>query len=596
MKSISSSQLRELYQKFFEGKGHVRIPSAPLVPENDPSVLFTTAGMHPLVSYLKGQPHPAGKRLTNVQKCLRTTDIDAVGDATHATVFEMLGNWSLGDYFKEEAIAWSWEFLTSADCLNIAPDYLAVSVFGGDAGIPRDDESARIWSALGVPKERIAYLGSDDNWWPAGGQALGPQGPDTEMFYWTGGNNPPRRFDPADPRWVEIWNDVFMQYNRASSGALEELSGRNVDTGMGIERTVMALAGVPSIYDIDSYQPLMQLVRERTHHADSNEIVRHQRILADHLKAAVFVLADEHPVTPAKTERGYVLRRLIRRAIRSARMLDIEAVSVMRDGLELLVGVYGAAYPTLARQAARAWSTLKQEIERFEATLSRGLKEFERAVRDKSPGEDLAGRDAWRLYETYGFPIELTEELAREGKFGVDRRGFEEARGAHRARSKHAAAGKFSGGLADHSAQAIKYHTATHLLHQALRDVLGAHVLQRGSNITRERLRFDFSHPVALTRAQLAAVEHVVNQRIAENLPVRREAMTVREAQQRGALGLFTEKYGELVSVYSIGDYSREICGGPHVARTGEIGHFRITKEESAGAGVRRVRAVVEET
>ncbi|MBI4022313.1 MAG: alanine--tRNA ligase [Candidatus Andersenbacteria bacterium] len=608
---MGSNELREMYQRFFESKGHVRIPSAPLVPENDPSVLFTTAGMHPLVPYLKGQPHPAGKRLTNAQKCLRTTDIDAVGDASHATVFEMLGNWSLGDYFKREAIGWSWEFLTSAEWLDIAPEYLAVSVFAGTADptsprnapsddgatglrggrLPRDEESACLWRDIGVPKERIAYLGIGENWWPAGGEAVGPQGPDTEMFYWVGKEIPPRHFDPSDQRWVEIWNDVFMQYDRQSDGTLARLAQQNVDTGMGLERTVMALNGLSSVYEIDTYQELMHLLRRAAQRPDE----RHVRIMADHLKAAAWLLADEHPVRPAKTDQGYVLRRLIRRAVRSARVVSVaDARSVFAAGFDAVAASFAGAYPSLAVHGRTARDWLRQEIDRFEATLSRGLKVMARLVAEVPEGGTMRGGDAFRLYETHGFPLELIQEIAAEHKRSVDVTGFAQSLASHQERSRSSTQGKFDGGLSDHSRQSIKYHTATHLLHQALRDVLGDHVLQCGSNITPERLRFDFSHPDKLSHEQMAAVERTVNERIAEDLPVRRQEMTVADAKQRGAVGLFTEKYGELVSVYSIGSYSQEICGGPHVSRTGEIGHFKITREESAGAGVRRLRAVLE--
>lgn len=592
MKRISSNGLREMYQQFFERKGHARLPSAPLVPENDPSVLFTTAGMHPLVPYLKGQPHPAGKRLTDVQKCLRTTDIDSVGDATHATVFEMLGNWSLGDYFKEEAIAWSWEFLTGQRWLGIDPARLAVSVFAGNGNAPRDDESAQIWQRLGVARERVAYLGMEENWWPAGGEAIGPQGPDTEMFYWTGAGTPPREFNPEDARWVEIWNDVFMQYNRTAEGVLQELAQRSVDTGMGLERTIMVLNELSSIYDIDTYDSLLRLIQERTLVPERAETVRHWRILADHLKAATFVLADEVPVLPSNTGRGYVVRRIVRRAAVAAHKLEMQNVSdIFSLGLSLVIEQYAAPYASLKSRQAEAIEALQEELEKFEAALRRGFKKIERDAPAMITGHYVFG-----ISSTYAVPADLVIDYAEE--HGIPRspdidQDLKKAQKEHQEKSRTAATGQFAGGLADHSVQSIKYHTATHLLHQALRDVLGTHVLQRGSNITPQRLRFDFSHPDKLTDEQIGAVERTVNKRISDDLPVTREEMTVAEARARGALGLFGTKYGERVSVYAIGNYSLEICGGPHAARTGELGSFKIVKEESAGAGVRRVKALL---
>lgn len=592
MRSISTAELRELYQKFFESKGHTRIPSAPLTPEHDPSVLFTTAGMHPLVPYLKGQSHPAGKRLVDVQKCLRTTDIDSVGDATHATVFEMLGNWSLGDYFKREAITWSWEFLTGKEWLGIEPGYLAVSAFH------EDEESAQIWRELGVPEARIAYMGVDDNWWPAyalggasAGKPAGPQGPDTEMFFWTGAGSPSEKFDPGDKNWVEIWNDVFMQFNRTPDGKLEELPQKNVDTGMGLERTAMVLNGLSSIYEIDSFQPLMELIDE----AASSAGVRHKRILADHIKAATFILGDEHPVEPSNTDRGYVLRRVIRRAVRAARQLGIPKIGeLLQVGQAEMTKQYGEYYPSLRKHEKTAAAALQKEVAKFEAVLAEGLRRFQAAATGKLKGEVLPGGTAFTLYESYGFPIELTQEMAQEQGLTVDMGGFEEALKTHQAKSREGAKQKFAGGLADHSEMSVKYHTATHLLHQALQDVLGTHAIQRGSNITPERLRFDFSHPEKMTAEQIEKVEKIVNENIQADLIVKRSEMTVEEARAKGALGLFGHKYAEKVSVYQIGDYSVEICGGPHVEHTGVLGKFKITKEESAGGGIRRIKAILE--
>ncbi len=591
-KHISTDRLRELYLSFFESKGHKRIASAPLVPTDDPSVLFTTAGMHPLVPYLKGAGHPAGRRLVDVQKCLRTTDIDAVGDAVHATVFEMLGNWSLGDYFKQEAIKWSWEFLTDKAWLGIDPKYLAVSVFAGDSDAPRDQESAGIWQSLGMPLEHIAYLSKEDNWWPAGGKHPGPQGPDTEMFYWVGKDSPAPVFDPNDKNWVEIWNNVFMQYNRTGDGRYEELPQKNVDTGMGLERTVMVLNGLKSIYDIDVFADLMAVINANAASGDMEQ----KRILADHIKAFTFILADEVPVVPGNTDQGYVARRLIRRAVLAHSKLKIEdkASDFLSRGMELIIKQYGEVYPSLKKRRTQATRALKAEVTKFDAAFDRGLKEFDKLVAGRASGGVISGREAFRLYETYGFPVEVTQELARGLQLTVDRPAADQALASHQQKSRTAAAGKFKGGLADHSEKSVHYHTATHLLHQSLRSVLGEHVRQRGSNITAARLRFDFSHPVKMTGQEIKKVEDLVNEQIEANLPVARYEMSVSEAKKLGALGLFAHKYGEKVSVYIIGDFSREICGGPHVTQTGALGKFRITKEESAGAGLRRIKAKLE--
>ncbi len=585
---ITSNELREKYLSFFEGKGHARIPAAPLVPEHDPSVLFTTAGMHPLVPYLKGQPHPAGSRLTNVQKSLRTSDIDDVGDATHATVFEMLGNWSLGDYFKREAIAWSWEFLTDQDWLGLDPACLAVSVFAGDADAPRDDESASHWLAAGVPASRIAYLGKEENWWPSGGGQMGPQGPDTEMFYWSNLSAPPKKFDPDDARWVEIWNDVFMQYDRSAEGTYQPLPQQNVDTGMGLERTVMILNRLPSIYEIDTYQPLMALINEQSR----IDNLRQKRILADHIKAFTFILGDEVPVIPSKADQGYVVRRLIRRAVLALRTLQVNAnvTQVLLEGMKRIATEYGTVYPSLKQRGAEAQSALTQELDKSLSSLDRGLAKFDQILKNR---KEISGFQAFELYTTYGLPIEITLELAAEKAARVDVEGYQQEMAKHQKLSRTAAAGKFKGGLADHSEESVRYHTATHLLHQALRQVLGDHVRQTGSNITRERLRFDFSHPRPMSAPERQAVADLVNKKIQEDLPVQREEMSVAAAKATGALGLFEHKYATRVSVYTIGDFSREMCGGPHVVRTGLLGTFKITKEESAGGGIRRIKAVL---
>ena len=594
---VTTKELRQKFLDFFTSKGHVVIPSAPIVPEHDPSVLFTTAGMHPLVPYLKGQPHPGGRRLADAQKCLRTTDIDEVGDATHATVFEMLGNWSLGDYFKKDAIAWSWEFLTDKKWLGLDPAYLAVTVFAGDQDGPRDEESAGYWLSAGVPKERIAYLGKEDNWWPAGGGQPGPQGPDTEMFYWSSVDEPPQTFDPSDKRWVEIWNDVFMQFDLPAGqaglppgGKLEPLKQQNVDTGMGLERGVMVLNGLKSIYEIDSFAAVMKFIQEQAISYDE----RHARIVADHMKAAAFLLADEHPIEPSNTDQGYVLRRLIRRAVRSARVLGIEDIASFLDAsIGFLFEEYQDHYTSLARQQKQARAMLKTEVERFLAALARGMKEFTKASEGKMPGDMIRGQDAFTLYESFGFPIELTQELAGERGLTVDMGGWQEALAHHQTKSREATKGKFAGGLSDHSEMSVKYHTATHLLHRALQTVLGSHATQKGSNITPERLRFDFMHPTKMTSEEIKKVEDLVNEQIKKDLVVTREEMTPELASQRGALGLFGHKYGEKVSVYTMGDFSCEICGGPHVEHTGILGTFTIMKEESAGSGIRRIKAIL---
>jgi len=586
-KLVTTNELREKYLRFFESKGHARIKSAPLVPVNDPSVLFTTAGMHPLVPYLTGEPHPAGKRLTDVQKCLRTTDIGDVGDATHATVFEMLGNWSLGDYFKKEAIAWSWEFLTSEEWLGLSPDKLAISVFAGDSDAPKDDESAKLWREVGVPETRIAYLDKKENWWPAGGGTVGPQGPDTEIFYWTGSAAPPENFDPSDEKWVEIWNNVFMEFTVDETGKLTKLEHKNVDTGMGLERTIVALNGLASIYEIDTFMSLMELIDEATQKDDEKA----RRIVADHVKAFTFVLGDEVTVTPSNTDQGYVARRLIRRAVVASHKLSITDVdTLLLQGLMLVIKQYSDTYPSLLKRRGDVQIALEQELRKFKSALERGVRKVKEIFQNRS---DINGQQVFELFATYGLPIEIIQDLAAEQGGTVDMSSFEQEVKNHQYISRAGAAGKFKGGLADHSEMSVKYHTATHLLHQALRDVLGDHVVQKGSNITAERLRFDFSHPVKLTEEERSNVEDLVNEKIGRDLPVKREEITVAEAKARGALGLFEDKYGDRVSLYSVGDWSVEICGGPHVETTGALGNFEIIKEESAAAGVRRIKAVL---
>lgn len=588
---MKASELRERYLKFFEARGHKRIPSAPLIPENDPTVLFTTAGMHPLVPFLLGEPHPLGSRLTNVQKCIRTNDIEEVGDPAHLTFFEMLGNWSLGDYFKQESLTWSYEFLTQE--LGIDPRRLAVTVFAGDADAPRDEESAAIWRGLGIPAGRIYYLPKADNWWgPAG--VTGPCGPDSEIFYDTGRPDHPG-CQPGCPcgKWFEIWNNVFMEYEKTAEGTYLKLRQRNVDTGMGVERTIVALNAADDVYTIDTLWPLVEEIERLTGRTYA-ENLKPFRVIADHIRTATFAIADG--AMPSNVEAGYVVRRLVRRAVRHARDLGIH--QNFTAGLSgCVVDLLGEVYPNLVERRAEIASALDREETRFKATLERGLRQYEKLTeRLRAEGaQRISGAEAFDLFETYGFPLPLTVELAREQGFTVDEAGFEAEYQRHRALSRQGSEQKFKGGLADHAAQTTRLHTATHLLHQALRQALGPDVRQMGSNITAERLRFDFSYPERLTDEQIQAVERIVNEQIRRNLPVSMEIMPLEEALRAGALAFFGEKYGEQVKVYTIGDFSKEVCGGPHVSHTAELGSFKITKQEAVGQGVRRIRAVVGE-
>lgn len=591
---MTAHELRRAYINFFVERGHVEIPSASLVPENDPSVLFTTAGMHPLVPCLKGEPHPAGTRLVGVQKCVRTGDIDEVGDATHLTFFEMLGNWSLGDYFKEEAIRWSYVFLT--DVLGIDRNRLAISVFGGDDDAPRDEESAHLWRELGVPDTRIAYLSKDDNWWPAGGKHPGPQGPDTEMFYWTGSAVAPEVFDPSETHWVEIWNDVFMQFDRSTDGRYELLAQKNVDTGMGLERTVAVLQGAQSVYETELFAPIMRAIAKAVGTKHKDDIVS-RRIVADHVRTALMMIADG--VVPSNKDQGYILRRLIRRAVRRWKVLDAEADDIKQvfDGAIISLA---EAYPVLKSEAARLWSVFDIERTAFSKTLAAGLRAFAKML--KSAGH-VGGAEAFMLFSTYGFPLELTEELVREQGEEVNKEAFAKEFARHQGISRSGAEKKFAGGLVDHSEASTQLHTATHLLHQALRLVLGDHVFQRGSNITPDRLRFDFSHDTKMTDEQKKRVEEIVNEQIRRDLPVSYEVMSVEDAKAAGAIGIFEDTYARLadqVKVYRVGNqetgvFSREICGGPHVKRTSELRGFMLLKEEASSAGVRRIKAIVGE-
>ncbi|HEY8444280.1 MAG TPA: alanine--tRNA ligase [Clostridia bacterium] len=594
MRRLTSDELRKLWFEFFKEKGHAVIGSASLIPENDPTVLFTTAGMHPLVPYLMGERHPAGKRLCNVQKCVRTGDIDEVGDASHLTFFEMMGNWSLGDYFKKEMIAWSYEFLTSPKYLGIDKDKLAVTVFAGDQDAPRDEESAKIWASLGIDEKNIFYLPKENNWWGPAGKT-GPCGPDTEMFVDTGKPKCSPECSPACNcgKYVEIWNDVFMQYYKDEAGNFRPLEQKNVDTGMGLERTICFLQGKESVYETDLFVNIINKIEELSGKKYEGEDKKAFRIIADHIRTSVFILGDQRGVTPSNIDQGYVLRRLIRRAIRYARLIELEPMGLISLA-ETIINQYKENYPELEQNAQKVKKELELEIERFERTLKSGLKEFERALRSIQ-GNIIDGKTAFRLYDTYGFPLEMTKELAAEQGLTVDEKGFEEAFAEHQAKSHSGAEQRFKGGLADASVQTTRLHTATHLLQAALRKVLGDEVYQRGSNITAERLRFDFSFGRKVEPNELAEVEKLVNEAIQKDLPVTVEEMTVEEAKQKGALGVFESRYGERVKVYTIGDFSKEICGGPHVTHTGELGKFKIVKEESSSAGVRRIKAVLVE-
>lgn len=591
---MKASEIRRRYIEFFKNRNHAEIKSAPLIPENDPTCLFTTAGMHPLVPYLLGAKHPSGTRLTDYQKCIRTGDIDEVGDPVHLTFFEMLGNWSLGDYFKKEMIGFSFEFLTGEENLNIPADMLAVTVFAGDEDCPFDEEAYNEWRSHGIPAARIAKLGKKDNWWgPAG--TTGPCGPDTEMFYWTGPLPAPETFDPGDKRWVEIWNDVFMQYNKTADGKFEPLAQKNVDTGMGLERVTAILQGKASCYETEIFAPIFAKLDE-IRGIDAPAAVRtsSERIIADHLRAATFILGDG--ITPGKVDQPYVLRRLIRRAIREGRKLGINDAFTSKIA-DAVIEEFGDVYPELRDRAAVIREELDREEKQFAVTLEKGTHEFQKLI-DRVPAhiekKIISGKNAFNLYETYGFPIELTIEMAQEKGFQVDRAGYDAAFAKHQEMSRAGAEQKFKGGLADSSEATAALHSATHLLQAALRKVLGTHVEQRGSNITAERLRFDFSHEDKMTPEQLKQVEDLVNDAISRDLPIVCEEMDVETAKNSGAMGLFENKYDAKVKVYTMGDVSKEICGGPHASRTGELGRFKIKKEESSSRGVRRIKAVLE--
>jgi len=599
---MTANELRSKYIEFFKSKNHVEISGQSLIPENDPSVLFTTAGMHPLVPYLLGEKHPAGTRLTDYQKCIRTGDIDEVGDPSHLTCFEMLGNWSLGDYFKKESIAFSYEFLTSPKWLGLDPKKISVTVFAGDENAPRDEDAANYWKENGMPEDKIAYLPASDNWWAAG--PTGPCGPDTEIFYWVGEGLPPvgsnKGTDPEN--WMEIWNNVFMQFNRKDEKTLEPLPKQNVDTGMGLERTNCILQGKTSVYLTEVFQPIINKIEELSSYKYGSDAEKDKsvRIIADHSRAATFILGDQRGVTPSNLGAGYVLRRLIRRAVRHGMKLGIDK-SFLPQIADAVVANFKNAYPELEQNKDKIFKELAAEEDRFRLTLKNGEAEFQKMLPNlmKNPKKEISGKVAFRLYDTFGYPLELTQELGAEHGFTVDVEGFKEAERKHQEASKSLDAGKAKGGLAEQSEITTKYHTATHLLQQALVDVLGDQVAQKGSNINNERMRFDFTFERPMTPEEIKKVEDIVNQKIKEDLPVTMEILPLEKAKEEGARALFTNKYGEDVKVYTIGRdpktdwFSKEVCGGPHVQHTAQIGDFKITKEQSSSAGVRRIRAVI---
>ena len=583
MKAI---EIRNKFLDYFKSKGHTVIPSSPVIPENDPSVLFTTAGMQPLVPYLLGEKHPAGNKLTDYQKCIRTVDIDEVGDNRHLTYFEMLGNWSLGAYFKEESIAMSFEFLTKV--LNIPAEKISVTVFAGDEDAPRDLEAEKAWIKAGIPEERIYHFGKDDNWWIAGDE--GPCGPDTEMFYDTGKPACSEHCNPSCDcgKYVEIWNNVFMEYYKEKDGKYRKLEQKNVDTGLGLERMTMLLQGKETPFDTELFLPTMEKLKGLAKQDDINS----RRIISDHLRSSMMIICDGG--MPSNTDRGYILRRLIRRLTRHLNKLQI-SIENFEEVIDITIDNLKEMYPELEQNRANIHKVISDEQHKFIKTLENGEKEFEKAVlKAKQAGEEvISGTVVFKLYETYGFPLEMTIELAKEQGIKIDTSEFDKLFKEHQEKSKMGSENKFKGGLAEQNETTIAYHTATHLLHKALQIVLGEHATQKGSNITTERLRFDFAHPQKVTKEELEKVEEIVNEQIKRDLPVMCEEMTLEEAKEQGAMGLFESKYGEKVKVYTIGDFSKEICGGPHVKHTGELGRFKIKKEEASSAGVRRIKAVL---
>ncbi|PIE51145.1 alanine--tRNA ligase [Candidatus Fermentibacteria bacterium] len=590
---MTERELVDLYIRFFESRGHKRIAGASIIPENDSTILFTPAGMQPLVPFLLGEKHPSGSRLVDVQKCIRTGDIEEVGDDTHLTFFRMLGNWSLGEYFKKEAIQWSWEFLTGEEYLNFDPDRLSVTVFAGENGIPADDEAARIWNETGVPEERIYRFGMKDNWWGPTG-ATGPCGPDTEMFYDTGKEPCGESCKPGCScgKYFEVWNDVFMEYRKTETGEYQPLPQKNVDTGMGVERTVAMLNGCGTVYETGVFKPLISRIRELTEETDTT---KSERVIADHIRAATHILGDDLGVVPSNLDQGYVLRRLIRLAIRHCMKLGInpEELTTLAD---TVISAEGEEYLELKRNRDKVIEELRLEENLFSKTLKAGMKQFEKMIPNllKNPKKEVAGRLAFKLYDTYGFPVELTADLASEHGMTVDMEGYRKAFEKHRQLSRQGADKKFKGGLADNSEMVTKLHTATHLLHAALRRVLGNHVQQKGSNITAERLRFDFLHSEKMTDEEKKQVEQIVNEAIEKGIDVHVCQMSPEQADEKGALGFFRDKYEDVVKVYTIEGFSMEICGGPHVENTGDLGRFRIVSEKSSSRGVRRIKAVLE--
>ena len=599
---MTANELRSKYIEFFKSKNHVEISGQSLIPENDPTVLFTTAGMHPLVPYLLGEKHPAGTRLTDYQKCVRTGDIDEVGDPSHLTCFEMLGNWSLGDYFKKESIAYSYEFLTSPKWLGLDPRKISVTVFAGDENAPRDEDAATFWKENGMPEDKIAYLPAEDNWWAAG--PTGPCGPDTEIFYWVGEGLPPEGSNKGtdSKNWLEIWNNVFMQFNRVDEKTLVPLPKQNVDTGMGLERTNCILQGKTSVYLTEVFQPIIAKIEELSgyKYGSDEEKDKSVRIIADHSRASVFIIGDPKGVSPSNVGAGYVLRRLIRRAVRHGMKLGIDT-AFLGNVADAVIENFKCAYPELEENSSKIKAELSAEEEKFRLTLKKGEAEFQKLLPNlmKNPKKIISGKVAYNLYETYGYPLELTKELGEENGFTVDAECFKEAEKKHQEASKSLDAGKAKGGLAEQSDITTKYHTATHLLQQALVQVLGDQVAQKGSNINNERMRFDFTFSRPMTKEEIAQVEQIVNDKINEDLPVTMEVKTLEEAVAEGARALFVNKYGESVKVYTVGKdpkndwFSKEVCGGPHVQHTAQIGKFKIEKEQSSSAGVRRIRATI---
>ena len=590
---MTAQELRTMYVNFFKERGHQEIASASLLPENDPTVLFTTAGMHPLVPYLLGEKHPAGKRLTDIQKCVRTEDIDEVGDDTHCTFFEMLGNWSLGDYFKQESISMSFEFLTKY--LNIPVERLAVTVFEGDELVPADEEAVEIWKNLGLSEEQIYRYGREDNWWGPAGQT-GPCGPDTEIFYDMGKQKCGPNCGPSCHcgKYVEIWNNVFMQFNKQADGSFTELAQKNVDTGMGLERVLTIFNGKTNVYDTELFIPVMTKLEEILDREGKSLSTREKRIICEHMRTTTFILGDPMKISPSNTEQGYILRRLIRRIIRLFKKADINS-NHLCELAEILIDQYSPVYPELGENRGFILEQLQKEYTLFSKTLDDGLKKANRYLDNVKTGEILGGDLAFKLYDTYGFPIEFTAELADERGCQVDMDGFKQKFEEHQEKSRQGAAGKFAGGLADNNEQTARLHTATHLLNGALRKVLGDEVSQRGSNITSERLRFDFSFGRKVTKEELEQVEQIVNEAIEKNIDVILEEMSPEKAYEEGAIGVFSGKYGEIVKVYTIPGYSKEICGGPHAKNTEELKSFKIKKEEASSAGVRRIKAVIGE-